>query len=301
MEKVTYYSHIDGFSLERMERSGYFDMRVQHFHNEYEIFFLIQGERNFFFNNRAYIAKSGNLILVDSNSIHMTRSIHDSEEGHDRIILYIDRNKMEQLDKKFPGLNLIRFFKDNYGIYDLTPEQQQQFLTMYERLQKEFDRQSRHFAEAIEIEIIRYFIQFMRESHVETPVYEKIISNKTNKGNTIYVIVDYISEHFEEEITLDKLAQQFFLSKYYLSRTYKEVTGLGINEHINILRTKKAKRLLEETNLTISQIAHEVGYGSVTYFEKVFKIYMTMSPLKYRKTLNIVTYTNDLSPEDPKC
>ena len=66
MEKVTFYSQIEGISLERMERYGKFDMRINHFHNEYEIFFLIEGERQFFFNNRAYLFKKGSLTLVDT-------------------------------------------------------------------------------------------------------------------------------------------------------------------------------------------------------------------------------------------
>ena len=49
--------------------------------------------------------------------------------------------------------------------------------------------------------------------------------------------------------------------------------------------------------MSVLQIAHKLGYESITYFEKVFKTYMTMSPLKYRKTLNTVTYTNGPAEE----
>ena len=58
-----------------------------------------------------------------------------------------------------------------------------------------------------------------------------------------------------------------------------------------------AKRLLEETDMSISEIAHELGYESLTYFERMFKSFMTISPLKYRKTLNTVTYTNEQTTE----
>ena len=77
-----------------------------------------------------------------------------------------------------------------------------------------------------------------------------------------------------------------------MSRTFKEITGYGISEYLNIHRIREAKRLLEETDLSVQQIARKLGYESITYFEKVFKTYMTMSPLKYRKTMNTVTYTN---------
>ena len=48
--------------------------------------------------------------------------------------------------------------------------------------------------------------------------------------------------------------------------------------------------------MSISDIAHALGYESLTYFERMFKTYMTLSPLKYRKTLNTVTYTNVPNP-----
>ncbi len=71
---------------------------------------------------------------------------------------------------------------------------------------------------------------------------------------------------FDEAITLDQLADRFFISKYYLSRTFKEITGYGISEYMNIHRIRAAKRLLEETDMSVLQIAHKLGYESITYF-----------------------------------
>lgn len=71
MDNVTFYGEIEGISLEQMVRYRKFDMRVKHFHDQYEIFYIIEGGRVFFFNNREYVANAGDLILVDSNLIHM--------------------------------------------------------------------------------------------------------------------------------------------------------------------------------------------------------------------------------------
>lgn len=290
MEKITYFAETDGISLERMIRQGKFDMHVKHFHNEYEIFYLIEGERHFFFDNRIYVIKSGTLILVNENVIHMTRAINDEETGHDRIILYVGKTKMQELDAKFSNLNLVKFFREYYGVFYLTPEQQQDFMQFYKNLQQEFDSRKRNYKAMLEMEIIRYFIRFMRE---KTPhAAEDMNPAGKSKYQTVYAMADYISENYKKPLSLDALASRFYLSKYYLCRIFKEITGYGINEYINIHRIQKAKRLLEETDMNISEIAHSLGYESLTYFEKVFKTYMTISPLKYRKTLNIVTHTN---------
>ena len=92
-------------------------MHLKHFHNQYEIFYLLEGERRFFFDNRSYLVKSGSLILVDENSIHMTMAGSEQEFGHDRIILYIERDKMKEFDQLFPNLNLVRFFHSTMGYF----------------------------------------------------------------------------------------------------------------------------------------------------------------------------------------
>ena len=119
MEAVIYYARTDGIELERMIRKGHFNMHGKHFHNQYEIFYLLEGERRFFFDNRSYLVKGGSLILVDENSIHMTTANSEQEIGHDRIILYVERDKMKEFDRLFPNLNLVKFFHQHYGVFPL--------------------------------------------------------------------------------------------------------------------------------------------------------------------------------------
>lgn len=292
MDKLLYFSEIDGICIERMQRIGKFDMNIKHFHNQYEIFYLLEGERQFFFDNRSYKVNSGSLILVNENAIHMTRASSNEEMGHDRIILYITKEKMKELDALFPNTNLVKFFREQYGVFHLTPKQQKQFLEFYEALKAEFDSKDANSDTMIALKVVMYFIEFMRKNQAHKLI--DVASNISPKYKTIYAVSDYISEHYTESLSLESLANHFFLSKYYLCRSFKEVTGYGINEYVHIHRIQKAKQLLEETSLSISEISQAMGYESLTHFDKIFKTYMTMSPLKYRKTLNIVTYTNDI-------
>lgn len=291
MDKLIYFAENNGVSMERMKRIGKFDMNVKHFHNEYEIFYLLEGERQFFFDNRSYELKPGSLVLVNENAIHMTRANSDNDSGHDRIILYISKEKMKAFDALFPTINLVKFFREQYGVFHLNTEQQTHFLTLYESLKQEFDNKDPNTSTMLSIKIIMYFIEFIRKnrSHKLTDVP----SNASPKYQTVYAVSDYISQHYTESLSLESLANDFFVSKYHLCRSFKAITGYGINEYIHIHRIQKAKQLLEETNLTISEISQKLGYESLTHFEKTFKTYMTLSPLKYRKTLNIVTYNNE--------
>lgn len=295
MEKVTYYGETDGIALEQMVRYGKFDMRVKHFHTQYEIFYIVEGERVFFFRNREYIARAGDLILVNSNLIHMTRSVAGSNDGHNRIILYITREKIKSYDALYPSLQLSRFFDDYYGVYHLDLEQQALILGLFGGLRHALTAKEHNYKVGIDLDILAWLFKMM--AFVRRQCQEVPSDSDNPKYKVAYGIADYLSENCERAISLEELADQFFLSKSYICRIFKEVTGYTISEYTNIHRIRKAKRYLEETDLSISEIAHALGYESLTYFERMFKTYMTLSPLKYRKTLNTVTYTNVPNPE----
>lgn len=289
METVIYYGETDGIALERLVRKGAFHMHIHHFHNQYEIFYLVQGERQFFFDNHPYHISSGSLILVDENVLHMTGSSKETDLGHDRIILYIDKDKMKQLDHLFPHLGLTNFFHQHYGVYQLTQHQQKEFLSLYELLTQELTQKEHGYKAMIDLSITQYFLRLIREKPALAPDQ---LSAHLDSNHYICEIANYITTHCSEIITLDLLSERFFISKYYLCRIFKKATGYRIGEYINLCRIRNAKRLLEESDLNIAAVAAQSGFDSATYFERVFKKYMSISPLRYRKTKNTVTYQN---------
>ncbi len=292
-EEVTFFAAIDGMSMEHMVRHGKFDMKVKHFHTEYEIFYILDGVRLFFFNNRNFLASKGDLILVDSNLIHMTKSVMEDDIGHNRIILYITLEKMKELDGLLPNLNFVQFIHENYGVYHLNEQQQQQFMDLYYLFKKEYREKKHGYQQAIELAVTSYLLNLTRDLTPETK--EHPVMGEDERYQHVYKIADFLQKHCEEDITLDQLSQKFYLSKYYICRLFKEITGYSIREYININRIQKAKRLLEETDLSISDISRMVGYTSLTYFEQIFKAQMNnMSPMKYRKEKNLFISTAPL-------
>ena len=88
--KITFFGKCDGISVEQLIRYSRFNMNVKHFHNQYEIFYIIEGERQFFFDNKSYNAYAGDIAILDTNLVHTTCSISDEDKGYNRVILYID-------------------------------------------------------------------------------------------------------------------------------------------------------------------------------------------------------------------
>lgn len=82
---------------------------------------------------------------------------------------------------------------------------------------------------------------------------------------------------------MTEIAEHFYISPHYLSRVFKEVTGLPLTEFVNMTRIREAQRLLRQTDAKIIDIAEQVGYGNLSHFGRVFKQQTGLSPLQYRK------------------
>lgn len=98
----------------------------------------------------------------------------------------------------------------------------------------------------------------------------------------ISAIRDYLMENYNQMITLDRLSEQFHISKFYLLRSFRNHLGMTPNGYLQSIRIAKAKELLRTTELTIGMIANAVGMDSTSHFITIFKKQEGVTPLKYR-------------------
>lgn len=100
--------------------------------------------------------------------------------------------------------------------------------------------------------------------------------------HTIRIVKQYIRDHYAEDLSLDKLAQEVFISKSYLSKLFVDYHGFGISKYIKMIRLEIARELLITTALPIYEISKRVGYTSDSYFCKSFAKEYGVAPDKFR-------------------
>ena len=170
---------------------------------------------------------------------------------------------------------------------------------------KQFDR----VAQQLEEQGLEVDRETLRQSYYETPIvsqkkfdstahlladFANHLSIKANQiklqqSNTEPPVISkakqYIEEHHADDLSLGQVAAAVHTSSFYFCKLFKRATGINFTEFVSRLRTEKAKNLLLNPNLRVSEIAYAVGFQSLTHFNRIFKRVVGQSPTEYREKL----------------
>jgi AraC-like DNA-binding protein/ligand-binding sensor protein len=97
----------------------------------------------------------------------------------------------------------------------------------------------------------------------------------------------FVQDHADEPISLEQVVQHVGVSRFYFCKLFKKATGMTLTEYVSRVRVEKAKALLVNPSLRISEIVFAAGFGSIPRFNSVFKQYVGMPPTEYRSTLRV--------------
>ncbi len=239
-------------------------MPSYHFHDFYEIYYVVSGSCNYFIDNQLYEVLEGDIVLIPSGVIHKTNY---KSPLHKRILIECSDNMVpERVRESFSSM--IYLYRGTHMNKD--------FYSIFKRLEKEYSNHDQYSREMIQSTMNMIFCTLARSKSIVK------VSQKRNK--IIEEIVSQIKENFNQPISLSEVAREKFISQEHLSRTFKKHTGFGFNEYITLIRLQHAERLLRsKKKLSISEIAYSCGFNDSNYFSDKFKKIYGTSPLKYSK------------------
>ncbi|WP_411348372.1 response regulator [Paenibacillus sp. WLX2291] len=111
-----------------------------------------------------------------------------------------------------------------------------------------------------------------------------------SSDTAIRMALQYIQAHFQEELSLEKVAAVVFLNPVYFSQLFKQKTGQGYKEYVISLRLDQARELLLNPHLRLVDIAEQIGYGSVRHFTQVFRKKYMLTPTEYRQQQHVLEH-----------
>ena len=219
------------------------------------------------------------MVLVKPNQIHKTSMAKKSY--HNRILLQIHAGTFDAFLRGSGFLELREFYGRNAPIISLRESDRKTVEELIFQVGDEIKNKRGSYELMVKTKLQELLILLSR--YQKNLLYEKSQAAQTPKHQKVHEVADYLQAHPETNEQLEELAGKFYISKSYLSRIFKEVTGFSIREYTNIVRVKKAQNLLAYGKYSVTEISELLGFESITYFERVFKKYTACTPLKYRK------------------
>lgn len=263
---------MDFLEFEKVDSPHDYAMNEPHSHEHFELYFLSEGTRHFFINDKMFVVDKNTLIVVPPFCMHKT------EGGpYVRFNINVSPNLLSQdqcaVLRKIASADAVTLKGRTLGII-------KDILIEGAHIQSMNIKNKNDYLLAL----LKSIILFLAiEKSDSTPIESVAKSNKSDSPQVLKIVY-YINKHYNQPITLSTLCNEFFLSKVSLCKKFKEVMSCSIMEYVLRLRLNVAKSLLKETKKSIEEIADECGFSSANYFGLIFKKEVGLSPLNYKKT-----------------
>ncbi len=253
--------------FERSIKQKDWSMHDLHAHSHYEIYLLTEGYRSFFLSNSLYLLQAPALIVIPPQIMHKTEGGPFKRYNINVSTAYLDAFEKEILEKK--ALRILQLEKnDAKKIMALMEEG------------VAIDKHKKH-ADYILRTLFSYVVINLSQC-VESTLSPNAVAQK-NIPPLVLKVVDYLNTHFNEKITLEHLANTFFVSTGTLLYNFKKYMNYSPIDFLVSIRLTKAKELLLNTKKSIQEISDVCGFSSANYFGLIFKNKEGLSPIAYRK------------------
>ena len=234
-----------------------------HLHPQLELYQIVHGEAIVTIHSESRTLQAGDMAVIFPNQIHSYTSLSPDTQARlmicdlsytgrytDTLLLNAPENPFIDMSQLHPNVS--------YAVQELVKEAQLQ-------------EDSSVFAPFVQLILARTI-----------PLLKLQRNGSADHQELTYQITNYISEHFQEPLTLTQLAQSLGISKYHLSHVFSEKIGQNFPSYLSRIRLSYACGMLADTDLSVTEIAEEAGFESQRTFFRVFQEQYGMTPLRYR-------------------
>ncbi len=238
---------------------------VPHTHNHTELFYIVSGKGQFLIEDQVFPVDVNNLVIINPNVTHTEVSLN--AQPLEYIVLGID------------GIELATSENSNGRFCLLDHFESVEISGCLRNILREMEQKNTGYEDICQAYMEILIIRLMRSTSLAVPAEPQVIS-----GNRQCAAVKrYIDLHFKEALTLEQLAEDAHMNKFYLSHAFKREYGVSPINYMITRRIEESKYLLAETDLSLSQIAPLLGFSSLSYFSQVFRRTQGVSPMEFRQ------------------
>ena len=261
-------------------RSTYMNEVELHHHDFYEVYLLLRGRVEYIVENHIYRMRPGDWMLTSPLELHQARIATDAD-AYERIVLWVARPFLDRLAT--PRTSLTRCFDTSVSTHTnllrLPGAAGAQMRATVERLcslRASRDYGSDLLAQGALVELMIGLNKAAEERGDARPA--------GTSDQVVDAVLHYINEHYSETLTLDQLAEKFFISKYHLLRKFDAQVGTTVHRYILQKRLLNAKQLLAG-GVPPNEVCQYCGFGDYANFYRAFKAEYNQTPRQYIQTV----------------
>ncbi len=252
-----------------------------HYHNFYEIIYVLEGEYSSLLEDRTYHMKKGDFLLIDQNVMHKYHYVERKHDSSKRIILWITPQMLAELSAGNMDLSLC--FKENESCAFHFPIYYEEMLQGYllklamTEMQESRDPAAKRILDRGCLTMFFLYLNVLCAKKEYLFTQEELVSHPLVEQTSAY-----IDNHLTERITVELLAEQAHMSKYYFLRKFKELTGVTVHAFLINKRLIRACEALRG-GASVTESYQMTGFSDYSSYLRNFREAFGVSPGKYRE------------------
>lgn len=271
--KITHIPSIDCYFSSLEDK----DIRASTAHFEYEIILVTEGRTQIQINHHSYTAVAPSLIFISRLEQHSL--IPDSSTVYKRYVASVGSELIMSYIKDVELASIFILRPKNFNhVLALPDDLYAELLSLFSRLEKETsEKHPFYITQSISI-VISLLIELYR--------WQPDFFPSRSSNNLSELVMDtqrYVSQNFSEKITLQDIADKYYINRRTLSVAFKEAVGVTFKDYLILYRMTEAKKMLITTDLSVTDVSQLIGYSNVNNFVKIFKSKENTTPLQFRK------------------
>lgn len=247
-------------------------------HDYLEVAYVLSGEGRYRIEDSVYPVQEGDLLIINPGVRHQALCCPEAEVPATEFFVGFSDIRIAGCQDNFLPLPGGQYILHTAG------ELRQRLLKICSAMEAEnaVRRQGRYFM--LKSYLVQLLLLIIREQCEPMERPKGYAFESANRKYVVEQIIDYIEDHYSEKISLDQIAENMYLSPFYVSRIFKSETGNAPIRHLINIRLEKAKELLEGGyEGSIQEVAAQVGYDDAYHFSKLFKKRYGISPSQARQ------------------
>lgn len=256
-----------------------------HYHSYIELIYCLRGSFSAWLNNNQYKIFPGDLLIINSNEVHAIQSV--SEDGGEYIVLRFEPEILyESSHDIFEAKYTLPFIINNSStqkVFSYSEIYSTDIPKLMHDALSEYQNGRYGFELALRSDICRIFVWILRYWNSNGIQFIEGASMPSEHIKAMQTVLEYIADHYSEDISAESMAGLANMSYSYFSRVFKQIMNKSFNDYLNYVRITEAEKLLTSTDKNVTEIAYDTGFSSSSYFIKVFDKYKGMPPSSFRK------------------